>query len=306
MEQFRSGLGDAWATVATFVPKFIAFLLILLVGYFVAKAIQKVVDAALERIGFDNWVERGGIKQALARSQYDASSLLAKLVFFVAMLFVLQLAFGIFGANPVSDLIAGLIAYLPKVFAAILILVIGFAVAAAVKEIVEAAIGGLSYGRPLAFTAGTAISVVAVFAALSQLQIAPWIVNGLFYGLLAIVVGSAVVAIGGGGIRTMQGYWDRASNRVDTESGRIRQEKEGATDRIKRRAEERKEQLEPTGLGARGSTAAPSEEVGQATRPERGRTRPAYEGRDLGPEAGDIGRRAGPGRETPPPTTPAP
>lgn len=135
MDQFRDGLGDAWTAVATFVPKLIGFLLILVVGYFIAKAIQKIVDGVLERVGFDNWVERGGIKQALARSQYDASSLMAKLVFFVVMLFVLQLAFGIFGTNPVSDMIAGVVAYLPKVFAAVLILVIGFAILQLVQHV---------------------------------------------------------------------------------------------------------------------------------------------------------------------------
>lgn len=48
--------------------------------------------------------------------------------------------------------------------------------------------------------AGAAILTVGVFAALSQLQIAPAIVTGLFYAILAIVVGSAVIAIGGGGV----------------------------------------------------------------------------------------------------------
>jgi hypothetical protein len=77
--------------------------------------------------------------------------------------FVLQLAFGVFGPNPVSTLIQGVIAYLPNVFVAIVIIVIGAAVAAAVKEIVDASIGGLSYGPGLALGAGTAALVIAMF-----------------------------------------------------------------------------------------------------------------------------------------------
>ncbi len=69
----------------------------------------------------------------MAQSQYDASSLLAKVVFYVIFLFVLQLAFGMFGPNPVSELITGVVAYLPNVFAAILIIVVGAAIAAGVK-----------------------------------------------------------------------------------------------------------------------------------------------------------------------------
>ncbi len=52
--------------------------------------------------------------------------------------------------------------------------------------------------------AGAAILTVGVFAALNQLQVAPAIVTGLFYAILAIVVGSAVIAIGGGGVKPMQ------------------------------------------------------------------------------------------------------
>jgi hypothetical protein len=245
MEQFQQGLGDAWATVATFVPKLIAFLLILLVGYFVAKTIARVLDRVLERVGFDRWVERGGVKQALARSKYDASDLLSKLVYYVVFLFVLQLAFGVFGPNPISELLQGVIAYLPKVFAAIIIVVVGSAIAAAVKEIVEASLGGLSYGRALAVGASTTILVVAFFAALDQLQIAPAIVQGLFYAMLAVVVGSGVVAIGGGGIPTMRRYWERAANRAEDESTTIRQQSQGARQRVEQRGRERADQARP-------------------------------------------------------------
>lgn len=87
-------LGD----VVAFVPKLLAFLAILLIGYFVAKAVAKATNAGLERVGFDNAVERSGVQQALARSQYDASDVLAKIVRYAIMLFVLQLAYGVFGA----------------------------------------------------------------------------------------------------------------------------------------------------------------------------------------------------------------
>jgi hypothetical protein len=84
-----------------------------------------------------------------------------------------------------------------------------------------------------------------VFAALDQLEIAPAIVTGLFYALLAIVVGSAVVAVGGGGIKTMSRYWDRAATRAEQESDTLRLEAKGSKDRVQQRAEARAEQLKP-------------------------------------------------------------
>src|SRR5215203_1570586 len=124
---------DLLDTVIQFLPKLVAFLVILVIGYFIAKLLQKLVDKVLEKVGFDRAVERGGVKTALAKSQYDASDILAKIVFYAVMLFVLSTAFGVFGPNPISDYLRAIVAYLPRVFVAILIVVIASAIAAGVK-----------------------------------------------------------------------------------------------------------------------------------------------------------------------------
>ena len=219
---FDRGIEEAWTSVVRFVPTFVGFLVILLVGFFVAKAISKILNKVLEKVGFDGAVERGGVKKALERSRYDASEIVARVVFWAVFLFVLQMAFGVFGPNPISGLLSAVIAFLPKLFVAIVIVVIASAIAAAAKQVVEATLGALSYGRMLANLAAGAILVVGVFAALNQLQIAPTIVTGLFYALLAIVVGSAIVAIGGSGIGPLRERWERVLARVDEEAPRVR------------------------------------------------------------------------------------
>ena len=221
---FQGGIENAWSNVATFVPKLAAALLIVLAGWFVAKAVASILNRILERVGFDRVVERGGLRQALARSRYDPSDILAKLVFWTIMLFVLQLAFGVFGSNPISDLLRGLIAYLPNIFVAILIIVIAAAVARAVTDLLANLLGAMQGGRLIANGAGIAILVFAAFAALDQLQIAPRIVTGLWYAMLAAVVGSVIVAVGGGGIRTMQRYWERMSGRAEETAPQLRQQ----------------------------------------------------------------------------------
>ena len=66
--------------------------------------------------------------------------------------------------------------------------------------------------------------MIGVFAALDQLNIAPAIVTGLFYAILAIIVGSAIVAVGGGGIRTMQRYWERSATRLEEKGTEVSRE----------------------------------------------------------------------------------
>lgn len=226
MEDFKAniagGAAVAWANVITFVPKLLIFAAIIIGGYFLAKFLAKLFDRLLERLKFDNLVERGGVKRVLSKSGYDASDLLAKLLFYTLFLFVLQFAFGIFGPNPISDLLTRVIAYIPSIFVAAIIIVIATAVAKGVKDILSVSLGGLSYGQWVAKAAGAAIIVIGIFAALDQLGIAPNIVQGIFYATLAVIVGSAIVAIGGGGIRPMQSRWERALGRVEAEAPRLK------------------------------------------------------------------------------------
>jgi len=242
--EYREGIEEAWTSIATFVPTFIGFLVILLIGWFIVKAISKIVDSLLERTSFDAAVERGGVGRALSKSELDPSDIVAKLVFWALFLLVLQMAFGVFGTNPISDLIRSIIAYIPKLVVAVIIVVIAAAIAAAVKEIIDAALGGLSFGKTLSIAASVAIVTVGAFAALNQLEIAPEIVTGLFYAILAVVAGSAIIAIGGGGIMPMRDRWQRALTRYDAEKPMVQQHMQGAKERVAQRAEMRKQQLE--------------------------------------------------------------
>jgi hypothetical protein len=235
---WEGGLENAWDAIIVFVPKLLGFLLILGIGYFVAKAIEKVLDKVLERVGFDRIVERGGVQRALSRSRLDASSILARIVFYIAFLFVLQLAFSVFDPNPITDLLEGVIAFLPKLFVAVVIVVITAAIATGAKTIIESMLGGMSYGPMLATIASVAIWFIGIAAALNQIEVAPAIVNGLFYAVLALVVGVGIVAIGGGGIAPMRERWQRALTRLDAEGPRLRRQAEGGTDVVREKMDE--------------------------------------------------------------------
>ncbi len=250
--EFSRGVEDAWSDIASFVPKLFGFLVILVIGYLIAKAIAKIADAALEKVGFDKAVERGGVKKALDKSKYDASDLVGKVIFYALFLIVLQMAFGVFGSNPISDLLEGVIAYLPKVIAAILIIVIASAIGAAAREVIDASLGELSYGKSLANGVGVAILVVGIFAALNQLQIAPAIVTGLFYAVLAIVVGVTVIAVGGGGIGPMRTRWENALTKYDEEKPKLAEQVRNAPS-VKEQAAQARDKAQSGGQQSAGT-----------------------------------------------------
>jgi hypothetical protein len=227
----QHGLSDAWDRIATFVPKLVGFLVIVVVGYVLAKALSRLVDSVLGRIGFDGWVERGGLR-GLERVRLDASDVLAVTTFWAVFLIALQLAMGVFGPNPMSDLLEGSVAYLPNVFVAVVIVVIAAALGKAVTGLLGAALGEAPAGPWIARGAGLAIFIFGVFGALNQLHIAPAIVQALYYAILAVVVGVSIVTIGTGGIRTMHRYWERASSSAEATAGEIKRELETKPSRV--------------------------------------------------------------------------
>ena len=229
--EWSQGIEDAWSDVATFVPKLIGFLAILIIGYFVARIVARIARRLLDRAGLDRVVEQGGMKQALSNSSYDAAGLVSKGIYYVLLLIVLQMAFGVFGDNAVSDMISSVIAYLPKVIVAVVIMVVAAAIANMARDVIGNSLGGLSYGKLLGTVAAAGIVVVGVFAALSQLEIAPAIINSLFYAILAVVAGSLIVALGGGGIGPMRQRWENVLTRYDEEKPRLQQHMQEARER---------------------------------------------------------------------------
>ena len=219
----KDALTSGLTTVANFVPKLVIFLLILIIGILVAKAIGKALSALLTKVGFDRAVERGGIKKALENSKLDASDFVGKLIYYTLLLFVLQLAFGVFGPNPISDLLTRVITFLPSLIVAIVIIVVASAIAAAVKVLIEGTLGGLSYGRVLANAASVFILFLGVVAALDQVGIATTVTTPILIMILATVGGVIVVGVGGGLIKPMQHRWESYLTKAEDEAPRIRE-----------------------------------------------------------------------------------
>jgi hypothetical protein len=209
---------------ATIGLKIIGAILIFVIGYFVVSFLAKIIDKVLHRVGFDRMIERGGIKQAMQGSGYDASDLLSKILFYTMMIFVVAFALNTFGPNPISDIFSRFIAFFPNIIVAIVIIIAAAAIGSIVRDLVRGAIGGLSYGRTVATAAYVGILVLGAFMALTQLNIATAIIVGLWYAVLALTVGVGIVAIGGGGIKPMEERWRRTLDKADQELPRVASE----------------------------------------------------------------------------------
>ena len=136
-------LQDTLSTFFSYIPQLIGAIVILIVGYVVARVLQAIVGRVLQGIGFDRWMERGGIKQFLDRAETNQTphSILGKLVFWFVFIIAITMAADALGIPQVSAVLAQLIAYIPSIIAAILILVLAALLANFVSGIVRGATG---------------------------------------------------------------------------------------------------------------------------------------------------------------------
>ncbi|HCF87324.1 MAG TPA: small-conductance mechanosensitive ion channel, partial [Ktedonobacter sp.] len=187
-EAVISALGHALDIVLVFVPLLLGFLLILLVGYIIAAALSKAVTFLLRKIGFDNLANRIGLSRLEQNMgvRLDAAGILGKIVFWFIFLVFLVPATNALGLTAVSGILNTMIAYIPNVFVAILVLFLGTLAATFVADIVRGATASTNIGNSNLFAnvARYAIIGFAALIALEQLQIAPALLNILFTAII--------------------------------------------------------------------------------------------------------------------------
>ena len=231
IETLIQPLQDALGVFLSFIPQLIGALIILLVGYVIAKALQAIVGRVLEGIGFDRWMERGGIKQFFDRAdtEHTPHSILGRLVFWFVFIIAITMAADALGIPQVSAVLAQLIAYIPSIIAAILILILAALLANFLSSIVRGATGS----EILASVARYAIIVYAVFAAVTQLGIAVELTAPTFLIVLGAVALAAAIAFGLGSREVAQDIIEKAYDRRDeVQDGTARGgQEEGATSR---------------------------------------------------------------------------
>jgi hypothetical protein len=214
---FTGGFNSAWNSFATFVPKFIGFLVILAIGWFIARVLARALDKVLRKVGFERMAERGGISKALTSSKYDTTSLTCKIVYYALLLVTLQLGFGIFGTNPISTMINSVVAWLPKGLVALVIVVVAAAIARVVRDLVGSALSSLSYGNKVATVASVFVLALGIFAALGQAGIATTVTGPVLIAVLATMAGILIVGVGGGLVQPMRQRWESMLDAAERE-----------------------------------------------------------------------------------------
>ncbi len=218
---FDGILTDTFGDIADFVPKLVAFLLIFVIGMFVARLIRRVVGTVLTKIGFDGYIDKAGIGAPLERAGFaDSGRFVAQIIYYLIGLLVLKLSLSAFGDNDISDALDGMIDFIPKLIVAIVIIVITGLVANAVGNMIRPALSEVDYGETLGKLATGAIWMIGIFAAIDQIDFAADIVDTLFTAIIGSLSAIIVLKFGIGGIWSARDrFWPNVYDRLSgTES----------------------------------------------------------------------------------------
>jgi hypothetical protein len=186
-----------------YLPKIIGALAVVIIGWFVAVFIGKIVTEVLRRIKFDTLFEKGVWKHALEKAEWkiDPSGFIGAIVKWVLFVSVLIAAVQILGFVQFAIFVGQIAAWLPNIIVAAAIFVVAVIVADYFPKIIRAGVEGLEikYSSLLETIARGAIWIFAVLAILIQLGIAEELIMTLFTGFVAFLVIAGGLAFGLGG-----------------------------------------------------------------------------------------------------------
>lgn len=229
--------------VLAMLPKIFVAIVLVLVGIVVAKWVKNVVVALLEKLGVNSVFSKMGLQSGNGRP--SLATLLGVIVQAVIVLLFVVEALQLLELEFMVILATGIFAYLPSVFAAIVILAVGFWIANIVEKLVGSLLTHAS-GTPhfLRYIAKYAILAFAFFMALDQLGIAASIINSAFILILGGLALAFGLAFGLGGREHAARYlskMEKSLEEAEVSKEKYKAEKESVKESFKENIQDSKE-----------------------------------------------------------------
>lgn len=187
---------------STFIPNLIAGIVILLIGVILASIVKKIVIQLSNALKIESYLKQYGVPEA--RKEFTWTNVLSEIArWFIIVIFLIPTA-DVWGLPQVTTILNTFLVYLPNVFVAAIIVLIGFVAAGLVHDVVLASASKLSAqsSQAIASLAKWAIVVFMLLAALTQLGIAKDLIQILFTGFVAMIALAGGISFGLGGQNT--------------------------------------------------------------------------------------------------------
>ncbi len=203
-----SSMSALWGKVAAFLPNFVAFIVILTVGWIVARLGSSAIRHFLKLIRADEFSGKVGIQAVLERAnvKYQFSDILASTVFWLLMLTFMVSATESLGLQRVSGTIDGFVQYIPKILGAAFILMVGLLIAQFIRDLITSSAEsiGSDYAKALGTAAYGVQVVIVVVLAVGQLELETQLLSYVV-SIVLLSLGLATALAFGLGARAVAG-----------------------------------------------------------------------------------------------------
>ena len=239
-----------------FIPNIIGFLVILLVGWIIAKVVRTIVNKALDRLGVDRALHTSSAGQYVEKISPGAkpSHLIGAVAYWFIFLFALSAAIGALKIAALTSFIAEVQAFLPNIIVAVLIFVIAAALAGAVAGAVAKLMGDTPTGKVVAAVVPGLILAIGTFMMLNQLKIAQEIVTITYAALLGMLALAGALAFGLGGRDVASRMLNDAYDSGQRNKDQVKRDLEAGRERGRREAEEQRDRIGRSEQGTAGAT----------------------------------------------------
>jgi len=197
-------LQEVFLKFKVFLPNLLAMLVIMASGVVLAKIIKIILVKSLTAIDFDSWSDRMGFTKLMRKGDLWAkpSAILGAIVFWLLIIVTLMIGLSALKIPTIDNLVEQFFSYMPRVFSAAMILIIGYVLAGFISRgvLIAAVNSGYHYAKLLAEAIRTLLTVLILAMVMEQLQIAPSIVLAAFSIIFGGIVVALSISFGVGGI----------------------------------------------------------------------------------------------------------
>jgi hypothetical protein len=202
------GLTYSVAQISSYLPKILAALLVLIVGIIFAKIVRNVVARALGALRLSKVLEKTPVELFLKNDEIGnrLEDGVAGVVYWLLLFLVFHTTVSVLGLTPLSDLLDRVLLYIPHIFSALFIFILGVILAGVAETFVKGTLRSLDphSARLFAKIASYLVVTVGGLAAVAELGIASQFILILFVGVVFAVSLGAGLALGLGGRNTVE------------------------------------------------------------------------------------------------------
>ena len=203
IDTFLFSLNQFWQQVAMFFPKLLAVIVILFVGWLVAKVARLAVKRVLKLAKFDQYAGKSGLEAFLKNDDFDVSlsGIISQVVYWLVILLFVITGANALGMTEVALMLNQLANYLPKIIVAIVVLIFGTLLSRFINRLVFAWLHSIKFEGALAISTSAEylVQIFAIFVALEQLDIGTQLITALFVIMFGAVFLALAIAFGLGG-----------------------------------------------------------------------------------------------------------